>query len=395
MKGTWSHEFALWDSNNHVVQILHKGKDAIDVRTSVLILSYDLSIRKEVRIRLAQFLAQSPSLLIADEAHAIKSLKSVRTNVFLYALLPRAKHALLLTGTPMPNTVKDLYPLVYAAEAYQAHRGQPHLNGSKTTQVEGLHQFCEKYAYPMPTPYGDGLEYRGLRNVPQLKARLNQYMVRRFKKDVLKQLPKRIYSHLYLDIPKTLAEQSMEHVEAIRKSIIRNRIERDIRLPKYATFRRELGLIKLPSICNWLDDLFAAQPDTPIVLFSIHTDVIAGLNQYLQKKKIPYGEISGRISAKERTQVVDNFQKKELQCMNAQIVAGGVGITLTRASIILLTELPWSPWELDQAISRCHRIGQKKPLQIFFALAANSIDEAVIGTVRAKLEQQQRVLGKQ
>ncbi len=96
-------------------------------------------------------------------------------------------------------------------------------------------------------------------------------------------------------------------------------------------------------------------------------------------------KIDGSVSTEKRQEAVDSFQNDdEVKLFVGNIKAAGVGITLTAASNVAFIELPWTPAELEQAEDRCHRIGQKMAVNIYYYLAKNTIDATMAAMVERK-----------
>ena len=95
--------------------------------------------------------------------------------------------------------------------------------------------------------------------------------------------------------------------------------------------------------------------------------------------------ITGETSLKERQAIVEDFQNNpDTKLIVLNIKAGGVGLTLTAASNVLFLEFPWTPGDLEQAIDRCHRIGQQNSVTAWFFVGKDTIDEEIIEMIGIK-----------
>ena len=96
--------------------------------------------------------------------------------------------------------------------------------------------------------------------------------------------------------------------------------------------------------------------------------------------------ITGETNGDERTKAVAEFQCEKTLLFLGNIVAAGIGVTLTRGNNVLFAELTWSPSEIDQAANRCHRIGTKGAVNCYYFTVQDSIDERVIDVVMRKVK---------
>lgn len=367
VRSTWEMEWKKWSTLSHSVTVVNGGKQSVAANCNVLIVSYDLSITPKWKQFIQVFLKRSEnSLLIVDEAHNCKNWRAQRTRAVIIDILPCTKRALFLTGTPMTKSVIDLHPLFCACE--------PRKWGKLT-------EFGARYSHAVETAFG--IEYRGLRNVDELKKRYANFMVRRFKEDVQKELPEKMYINVWLSVDAAIAARSMESAAKVEEAI---RLDKQVADENTATMRRELGLAKVQSTCEWIDNFLESEPDEPLVIFAYHKAVVASIYEHLKKKGLKVCKITGETSAEDRKLAVDGFQSGEFQVFIGNLVAAGVGITLHRAATALVTELDWRPDVVAQACDRLHRIGQKRTVKIYFLLAKDSIDMAVINVIRSKMK---------
>jgi len=160
-----------------------------------------------------------------------------------------------------------------------------------------------------------------------------------------------------------------------------------------AKLRRQLGLAKLPATIDWLDEFFENEPDTQLGLFCHHTEVAKTLSSALHKKKIKSGEIIGETTPKRRNENIKAFQDGELQVLVLNIQAGGTAINLQNAHHVAFVEVDYSPANMDQAVNRFHRMGQKNKVQVYFLLAEKSIETKIIQIIRRKIKEMEAIVG--
>jgi SNF2 family DNA or RNA helicase len=111
------------------------------------------------------------------------------------------------------------------------------------------------------------------------------------------------------------------------------------------------------------------------VVFAVHKTTVDALMEEFKDMAV---KIDGSCSAAKRDSAVKEFQNNpEIKLFVGNIQAAGTGLTLTAASAVAFLELPWTPGELSQAADRCHRIGQKNTVNVYYLLAAGSIEEKI------------------
>lgn len=338
-----------------------------------------------------RILAKEWCVLIIDEAHYLKSLTAKRTRAVYGedaamaegAIASRARQVWILSGTPMPNNPSELYPHLRALHL-------PAVLSERTGQPWTYHQFMHAYCQVRNT--GVGMQISGSRNEAKLNAKLNGFMLRRRKADVLKDLPPLRFSELWLEgdvsgIDFAEAEQvravlATEGVEGLRRLAYDGGV---------AKLRRLTGMAKAAPAAQWINDwLDSTPPEKKIVVFAHHHDVIETLYDRLHTRAV---RVSGHIKQRERQIAVDRLQQDPAtRCFIGQITAAGVGITLTRASDLLFVESSWVPAENEQAAQRIHRIGQTEPCLVRYATLAGSIDEDIQRACMRKMESIEKVV---
>jgi len=378
VRSTWAAEFKKWDTLGRELQVISNGKQLLLPATRVVIISYDLAASEAWTKLLVAYLSKhSDSMLVCDEMHYCKSWKAKRTQVVVKQLVPNAKYVQLLTGTPITKCVSDLHPLLCAIEPHKW----------------GKHQdFCYKFSYPYPTPFGSGVEFRGTRNEDELKERMAPFTVRRFKQDVLKDLPPKRYANVYLDIDATVAEESLQLVDSALKQL---GVEREAleQSDHVATVRQRLGVAKLPAIYKWLDNYLESSPDEQLVIFAYHKAVVHGVEAYLMDKGITTCAITGDTLPYMREKAVTDFQMGLKQVMVGNLIACGTGVTLTASSTVVFCEQDWNPANMLQASDRVHRIGTINPVTIYMLLAKDSLDDHIIEVLEQKMVDIENVVG--
>lgn len=383
----WRREFHTW-APRLAVQVLGTGRDEISDFAQVVVVPHSLLIADKV---FAQLVARRWSWLIVDEAHAFKNPQAKRTKKLyrlgaqlnLPALTTCAERTTVLTGTPMPNNPTELWTMLAGLDRRRLADGNRPMN---------WYQFRERFCVLERSPFTpDGVKVVGTQNVDELKQRLQGFALRRLKKDVLDLPPIRWGSMTVTadTIPKALRDIEAEITggrtlppEALLVALKDS--------AQFSTFRRLCGLAKAPAaaevIASHLQDT-----GEKVVVFCHHREVGDILAQDLAQFGV--ARISGDQNAAARSEAVDRFQT-DSTCRVAvcQIVAGGVGVTLTAAHTVFFVEQSFVPGENVQGADRCHRIGQRKPVQVIVLLLANSIDELVGDILTRKTQMIREIL---
>jgi len=381
LKLNWERELRRWYTGSTSIRIVSKSKDKIDETADVVIVNYDLIHRKGVK----EQLDRRWDAVIFDEAHYLKTPDSKRTKTALGdngqgGIVSRAGRVLLLTGTPIPNRPIEAFPLLRAV-------ARPVFGSNK-------HAFAVRYCGAWRGKWG--WDYTGATNLAELQEKMRQTcLVRRLKADVLTELP-----------PKTLQLISLEAnaharrlVSAEKKAIAS--LEKEgkaidwqamggLELGEIATLRRETAEAKVPAITEYVEGILEEQEQ--VVVFAHHRDVLTALEDSLAE----YGvvTITGGTPQAQRQQAVDDFQAGKARVFLGNIVAAGVGITLIAASHIVMAELDWVPGNVQQAIDRCHRIGQESNVTAHLLVYRGTLEENLAEALCEKADVQNRALDK-
>lgn len=299
-------------------------------------------------------------LLILDESHFLKTPGAARTNR-VYGRDGGWAHAAervwALSGTPAPNNVSELWTLLRV------------LMGLDMTHAA----FVERYCEVIPGDYGPRIV--GAKNVEELRALLDGFMLRRRKAEVLPDLPPIRWDTVTLDCGEDLdvPECSAELVSAESEET------------HIATARRELGIKKIKPVARLIRDEVEGGLDK-LVVFAYHRDVIWGLERALQKFNVGCVTLHGGHTDAQRNKAVAYFiQEPGCQVAIIQIDAGGVGLDgLQVASNVLFPEWSWTPATNVQAAMRCHRIGQNRGVLVRFAEMDAPLDRAITRTAARK-----------
>jgi len=395
----WKNELERWLVRDLRVGIANgpSWPEGVDV----VIINYDILARHGETIRREEW-----DLLIVDECHYLKNPKTIRTRQVLGAWsrdpekrvspIP-ARRRLFLTGTPIVNRPIELWPLLKSLdpETWRSWR-----------------YYVTRYCAGHQTRWG--WDVSGASNLEELQERLRStVMIRRLKKDVLKELPAK--RRQVIEIPangaaavvereRKAVRERAERIRALRAAAelakasddpaeYRGAVER-LREAQQELFedlarvRHETAVAKIPYILEHLRE--AIEAGGKVVCFAHHHDVMNAIAEEFGDAAVL---LTGKTPMAERQAAVERFQADEsCRLFVGSIQAAGVGITLTASSHVVFAELDWVPGNVSQAEDRCHRIGQAESVLVQHLVLEGSIDARIARVIVAKQEVIDRAL---
>lgn len=344
--------------------------------------SYD-----KVARNLNDYMGSRYSAVIIDEAHYLKSREAKRTQAIYgancdlvgYALASQADRVWLLSGTLMPNSPSELWTHLRALA--------PELIGHESDKKRPMPfwVFAKKFCHVRQTAFG--WQIGGGKNLDELKKVMGKFMLRRRKEDVL-DLPPMRWDTLYVEgritgIPTAEAAQIKEVLE-------KQGVDGLAGLAGHvATLRRMTAVAKIDPTVRYVKEFLEYSTES-IVVFAHHKEVLDAL--YTELKEVAV-MVRGDTAQIARQKAVDDFQAGTKRVFLGQIQAAGTGITLTKASNLLLVEQSWVPAENAQAAMRISRIGQVNACLVRAVTLAGSIDEDIQRALLKKAEVITEVLG--
>jgi SWI/SNF-related matrix-associated actin-dependent regulator 1 of chromatin subfamily A len=370
VRSTLANEFRRRQQVDRQILVITEGRGYPSLNGPiVVIISYDLAVDPHWQTHLkVQW-----DVIGFDEAHYLKSPDAQRTQKLIGkdGLAHRADRHWFLSGTIMPNHIGEIWPVlrVFFSAALL-------LPNNKFLSYEG---FLERYCILVNSEFG--VKVVGHKDLTPLRARLKDFVIRRKKRDVAKDLPPISFYDVPIELP------APEVAEAEKDGTIGAEVMQwvnDAGSPiSLSTLSRLHGTAKVPAIVEMVKDSLASGVEK-IVVFAWHRDVIEGIYKGLVDSVSVVG-ITGETSAGARDRAIERFQNDPVtQVFLGQIKAAGTGITLTAAHHVIFAEMSWCPADNAQAAMRVHRIGQTMPVTVRFAKLAGSLDEAIISTLRRK-----------
>ena len=390
----WKREFAKWIPEVNVL-VLQGAKDErqeliqdrlVDEKFDVCITSYEMILREKSHLKKFAW-----EYIIIDEAHRIKNEESSLAQIIRVF---NSRNRLLITGTPLQNNLHELWAL---------------LN------------------FLLPDVFGDAEAFDSWFNnqdadqdavVQQLHRVLRPFLLRRVKADVEKSLLPKKEVNLYVG----MSEMQIKWYKSI--------LEKDIDAVNGAAGNKEsktrlLNIVmQLRKCCNHPYLFDGAEPGPPyttdehlvdnaakmvmldkllkrmhaqgsrVLIFSQMSRVLDILEDYSVMRGYKYCRIDGSTAHEDRIAAIDDYNKEGSEKFIFLLTtrAGGLGINLTTADIVVLFDSDWNPQADLQAMDRAHRIGQKKQVHVFRFITENAIEEKVLERAAQKLRLDQLVI---
>jgi SWI/SNF-related matrix-associated actin-dependent regulator 1 of chromatin subfamily A len=356
-KGVWIREAAKWRPDLHPILLSGRTSFRWPKPSEMVVTNYDI---------LADQLLAAPQgvVVIADEAHALKNNKAKRTQRFrLVADAAREAGGVvwLLTATPLLGKPPELWALLQAIDRI------PFSGFSEFGRLMGGEKVYDRGAKR------EIWEWDGTPD-PEAAERLKLVMLRRMKTEVLTELPPKRYQTIEVELEKGVQRKL---TAALKKW---DAVARPDELPPFeqmSAARADLAAAKIPAMLELVEEFEEA--GEPVVVFSAHRAPIDILDE-----RPGWAIITGDTPPDVRSQIEEAFQRGELKGIGATIQAGGIAITLTRASNAVFVDLDWTPALNAQAEDRIYRIGQDRGVLITRLVADHEMDRRLLEVLSEK-----------
>lgn len=303
-----------------------------ELEGGVAITTYETLKRIEVKEKIKL------DLVVADEAHYVKNPDAQRTKA-LYSLMSRSDKILFMTGTPIENRVDEMISLINCLQPKIAKR------------LDSKESFY---------------------NAKEFRYKIAPVYLRRNQKDVLNELPELIQIEEWESFGD---DEKKIYAHAVRDG-------------KFMAMRQAAWKGGSADKCPKLNRLLeiceeAKENNSKIIIFSYFRETILVVKESLGK--VCLEPITGSVSPNKRQQIVDEFTTAPAgTVLPCQIVAGGVGINIQAASVVIFCEPQIKPAQETQAIARAHRMGQVNKVVVHRLLTENSVDERMMELLNSK-----------
>lgn len=304
---------------------------------------------------------------VIDEAQNIKNQASQSTKTVKCI---NANCRMALTGTPMENNITELWSIFDFVMPKFLYSEQ---------------KFKEKFINT------------GDKNIEDLKILIRPFILRRLKKDVLDELPDKIEKKYLVEMPSAQKQVYRAYMKDVKAKMKLNKEDR-ITIFSYLTKLRQLcldpslliegyegGSGKIKTTIDIVKN--GIECNKKILIFSQFTSVLKKIEEEICKENIEYLYLDGSVKAKDRITLVNEFnENSNIKVFLISLKAGGTGLNLTSANLVIHFDPWWNPAIEDQATDRAHRIGQKRVVEVIKLISQDTIEEKIVKLQESKKE---------
>ncbi|KAI9566285.1 SNF2 family N-terminal domain-containing protein [Boletus coccyginus] len=397
----WAREFERWTPDVNVVVLTGSKEERAELIANrlipqdfdVCVTSYEICLIEKSALKKFSF-----EYIVIDEAHRIKNVDSILAQI-VRAFMSRGR--LLITGTPLQNNLKELFALLnfICPEIF--------------SDYADLDAFLHK-----DDAGADGEEEKSKKVVEALHKILRPFLLRRVKSDVEKNLLPKKEINIYVGLTemqrkwyRSVLEKDIDAVNGLTgkkegKTRLMNMVMqlRKVTCHPYLFDGAEPGppyttdehLIENSGKMIILDKLLQSlkAKGSRVLIFSQMSRVLDILEDYCLFRGFKYCRIDGSTAHDDRIVAIDEYNKPDSEKFIFLLTtrAGGLGINLTTADIVVLYDSDWNPQADLQAMDRAHRIGQAKQVYVFRFITEGSVEERMLERAAQKLRLDQLVI---
>ncbi len=319
-----------------------------------------------------------PDLVILDEAQRIKNWKT-RTAQSVKQI--ESPYAFVLTGTPLENRLEELHSIVEFVDRFR---------------LGPMFRFLHAHQHVDETG-----RVVGYRNLSGIARTLEPILIRRTKDKVLCELPERMEKHWFVPMTEPQRRYHEENREAVARIVAKWRrygflseadqqrlmiFLQNMRMACDSTYlldqKTDHG-VKADELVQLLGEMLE-DPQTKVVVFSQWVRMHELVGRRLAKRRWEYVLFSGDVPGTQRKGLIHRFREDPACRLFLSTDAGGGGLNLQHASVVVNLDLPWNPAVLEQRIGRVHRLGQHRPVRVVNFVAQGTIEEGMLGLLQFK-----------
>lgn len=358
---------AISGSKDERLNLMENIKTADIVVTSYPLIRRDIDEYKEYRFRYC----------ILDEAQHIKNPGSISAKS---VKMIKAEKRFALTGTPMENSLSELWSIFdFVLPGYLFSHAR----------------FVQKYEGPIT-------KGEGKKQLEELGKHIRPFILRRLKKDVLRELPPKIEHKMTAELTQEQKKVYLAYLQQIKGEIDKEIEEKGF---ERSQIKILAGLTRLRQICchpsmflenfegesgkmQLLQELIqdAVEGSHRILLFSQFTSMLHIIQNWLKEEKIDFMYLDGSTPTAERGALVKAFNEGQGSVFLISLKAGGTGLNLTGADTVIHFDPWWNPAVEEQATDRAYRIGQEKSVHVMKLITKGTIEEKIFNLQERKKE---------
>lgn len=399
LKHNWVSELSKWRPELVVYVVVGSEEPSIAdrKRADVFIINYDI-----IQNHLSWLIPLGAVTLLADEAQYLKNLsvywdpklkrhvpaeKSPRRANAFYDLHLGIPKLLLLTGTPVMNRTKELFPLLHLCNKQEWN-----------SQAEYHRRYCG--AFEQDTPRGKVINANGRTNSEELHIRARRYMVRHTKDMVLTELPPKSRQSILVSLSEKWRRAYVQLTRDFLAWVYAHggpervmKASRAEALTRLTAMRRVSANGKVEAALDRIENHLESTGFRPLIVMGVHADALTAIGAGLDEmnvqfdkdvakgempsisRKVRWAAVVGSTPMAKRARITESFQKDGDIDVLLFSIPLATGLTLTRSQDMLFLERLWRPADQVQAEDRIHRIGQVNTAQITYLDGVGTIDQ--------------------
>ena len=303
-------------------------------------------------------------LAIVDEAHYVSNSTANRTRL-LNDVLETIPQVWLLTGTPMTSRPINYFNLLKIVDSPLTLNWQSYVR-----------RYCKGYQFTV----GNRKVWNtsGASNLDELRERTKSYVLRRMKTDIL-DLPEKIVTPVFVELSSKMYDEELEEFTRISNDN-KDKETLSVTLNRLMKIRQLIAYEKIPYTCEIIDKCL--DQGKKVIVFTNFTMSLDMLHEKYKKNSVI---LNGSMSKEKKQESVDRFQNEDkVKIFISNIIAGGVGITLTAGEVVVMNDLSFVPAHHSQAEDRAYRYGQKNSVLVYYPVFENTVEKIIYNILQKK-----------